>query len=84
MVASGMAARITCVDSRVLDRRFAGCDFDAAFLADLPPTVDPCGERGEFHSFAYAGPMFSSAIPIQDGQIVERDGFVFADLQLVR
>jgi diphthamide synthase (EF-2-diphthine--ammonia ligase) len=44
--------------------------------------VDPCGERGEFHSFAYAGPMFSSAIPIQGGEVVERDGFVFADLQL--
>jgi len=83
MVALGMAARITCVDPRVLDRRFAGRDFDAAFLADLPPTVDPCGERGEFHSFAYAGPMFSSTIPIRAGEIVDRDGFVFADLQLV-
>ena len=82
MVDAGLAARITCVDPRVLDRRFAGRDFDAAFLADLPPTVDPCGERGEFHSFAYAGPMFRSTIPIQGGEIVDRDGFVFADLQL--
>ena len=82
MVALGMAARITCVDPRVLDRRFAGRDFDAAFLADLPPSVDPCGERGEFHSFAYAGPMFSSTIPVRAGEIVDRDGFVFADLQL--
>jgi diphthamide synthase (EF-2-diphthine--ammonia ligase) len=83
MVDLGLAARITCVDPRVLDRRFAGRDFDAAFLADLPPTVDPCGERGEFHSFAYGGPMFRSTIPIQGGEIVDRDGFVFADLQLV-
>jgi diphthamide synthase (EF-2-diphthine--ammonia ligase) len=83
MVASGLAARLTCVDPRVLDRRFAGRDFDAALLADLPPTVDPCGERGEFHSFAYGGPMFSRPIPIEDGDVVERDGFVFADLQLV-
>ena len=83
MVASGLAARLTCVDPRVLDRRFAGRDFDAALLADLPPTVDPCGERGEFHSFAYGGPMFSRPIPIEGGDVVERDGFVFADLQLV-
>jgi diphthamide synthase (EF-2-diphthine--ammonia ligase) len=83
MVASGLAARLTCVDPRVLDRRFAGRDFDAALLADLPPTVDPCGERGEFHSFAYGGPMFSHPIPIEGGDVVERDGFVFADIQLV-
>lgn len=83
MVASGLAARLTCVDPRVLDRRFAGRDFDAALLADLPPTVDPCGERGEFHSFAYGGPMFSRPIPIEGGEVVERDGFVFADIQLV-
>jgi uncharacterized protein (TIGR00290 family) len=83
MVASGLTARLTCVDPRVLDRRFAGRDFDTALLADLPPTVDPCGERGEFHSFAYGGPMFSRPIPIEGGDVVERDGFVFADLQLV-
>ena len=82
MVASGLAARITCVDPRVLDSRFAGRDFDAALLSDLPASVDPCGERGEFHSFAYAGPMFSRTIPIQSGVVVERDGFVFADLTL--
>jgi uncharacterized protein (TIGR00290 family) len=82
MVASGLAARITCVDPAVLDRRFAGRDFDAALLAELPAAVDPCGERGEFHSFAYAGPMFGKRIPIQGGEIVERDGFVFADLTL--
>src|SRR5690349_11267634 len=63
MVAAGLAARITCVNPAVLDRRFAGRDFNAALLAELPPDIDPCGERGEFHSFAYAGPMFSHAIP---------------------
>jgi uncharacterized protein (TIGR00290 family) len=82
MVAAGLAARLTCVDPRVLDRRFAGREFDGALLDELPPSIDPCGERGEFHSFAYAGPMFARAIPIQSGEVVERDGFVFADLQL--
>ena len=82
MVASGLAARITCVNPAVLDRRFAGRDFDATLLADLPAAVDPCGERGEFHSFAYAGPMFRKPIPVQSGAVVERNGFVFADLSL--
>ena len=82
MVASGLAARITCVNPAVLDRRFAGRDFDAALLADLPPGIDPCGERGEFHTCAYGGPMFNHAIPIETGVTVERDGFVFTDLTL--
>jgi uncharacterized protein (TIGR00290 family) len=80
MIASGLAARITCVNPAVLDRSFAGREFDAALIRDLPSTVDPCGERGEFHTFAYAGPMFSEPIPIESGMVVERDGFVFADL----
>lgn len=84
MVDGGLRARLTCVDPRQLAPSFAGRDFDAALLADLPATVDPCGERGEFHSFAYAGPMFTHPIPIQTGEVVERDGFVFADLTLVR
>jgi uncharacterized protein (TIGR00290 family) len=80
MIAGGLRARITCVDPRQLDRSFAGRDFDAQLLADLPPTVDPCGERGEFHTFAYAGPMFSHPIPIETGVTVERDAFVFTDV----
>ena len=80
MVAGGLRARLTCVDPRVLDARFAGREFDTALLDELPPSIDPCGERGEFHSFAYAGPMFTRPVPIASGEVVERDGFVFADL----
>jgi uncharacterized protein (TIGR00290 family) len=80
MVAGGLRARLTCVDPRALDARFAGREFDSALLDELPPSVDPCGERGEFHSFAYGGPMFKTPINVEAGQIVERDGFVFADL----
>jgi uncharacterized protein (TIGR00290 family) len=80
MIAGGLGARLTCVDPRVLDRSFAGREFDADLIRDLPPSVDPCGERGEFHSFAYRGPMFRRPIPIEPGIVVERDGFVFADL----
>ncbi|HXC16657.1 MAG TPA: hypothetical protein VNV60_04375 [Holophagaceae bacterium] len=80
MIAGGLRATLTCVDPKALDARFAGRDFDTALLADLPPSVDPCGERGEFHSFAWDGPMFSHPVPIQRGEVVERDGFVFADL----
>jgi uncharacterized protein (TIGR00290 family) len=80
MIASGLRARVTCVNPRVLDRRFAGRDFDAGFVAELPRSVDPCGERGEFHTFAYDGPMFRRPIAIESGIVVERDGFVFADL----
>ncbi|MEZ5286207.1 MAG: hypothetical protein R2712_15630 [Vicinamibacterales bacterium] len=81
MVAGGLEARLTCLDPRVLDRGFAGRRFDRDFLRDLPPHVDPCGERGEFHSFAYAGPMFATPIAVQTGPTVERDGFVFTDLE---
>ncbi|MBZ5608082.1 MAG: adenine nucleotide alpha hydrolase [Acidobacteriia bacterium] len=80
MIQAGLRAKITCVDPKVLPREFAGRDFDAAFLADLPPSVDPCGENGEFHSFVYDGPMFRTPLQLEAGQIVERDGFVFADL----
>ena len=80
MIRSGLRARITCVDKKVLDASFAGREFDAAFLADLPPGVDPCGENGEFHSFAYDGPMFHHPIPVTAGELRDADGFVFADL----
>jgi uncharacterized protein (TIGR00290 family) len=81
MVAAGLGARITCVDPKVLDRSFAGREFDSSLLDELPPSVDPCGERGEFHTFAYRGPMFAREISIDTGMTVERDGFVFTDLQ---
>jgi uncharacterized protein (TIGR00290 family) len=84
MIAGGLRARITCVDPRQLDRRFAGREFDAELLAELPAAVDPCGERGEFHTFAYDGPMFARPIPIETGVTVERDGFVFSDLLVAR
>lgn len=80
MIESGLKARLTCVDPRVLDPSFAGREFDAQLLSDLPSDIDPCGERGEFHTFAYDGPMFNGPIPIASGIIVQRDGFVFADL----
>lgn len=80
MIAAGLRARLTCVNPRQLDRRFAGRVFDRSLLADLPADVDPCGENGEFHSFAYAGPMFRTPIAIDVGEVVDRDGFVFADL----
>lgn len=80
MVHGGLRARLTCVDPRQLSKEFAGRDFDAALLEALPESVDPCGENGEFHSFAYAGPMFRAPIAIKSGEVVERDGFIFADL----
>ena len=80
MIASGLRAKITCVDPKVLPREFAGRDFDSQFLADLPSSIDPCGENGEFHSFVYDGPGFGQPISVTVGEIVERDGFVFADL----
>lgn len=80
MVAAGLRARVTCVDPAQLDPAFVGREFDAAFLDDLPDGVDPCGENGEFHSFAWDGPMFSRPIPVLRGETVRRDGFVFADL----
>ena len=83
MVAAGLGARLTCVDPRALDRAFVGREFDARLLDELPPSVDRCGERGEFHTFAYKGPMFTRPIGIEAGIVVERDGFVFSDLQLV-
>jgi uncharacterized protein (TIGR00290 family) len=81
MIAAGVKAKLTCVDPRHLDRSFAGRDFDEILLGDLPPAADPCGENGEFHSFVYASPVFCRPIAIESGEIVERDGFVFADVK---
>jgi uncharacterized protein (TIGR00290 family) len=80
MIAGGLEARLTCVDPRAVPASFAGRSFDASLLADLPSAADPCGERGEFHTCVTAGPMFSRPVPAIAGSVVERDGFVFADL----
>jgi uncharacterized protein (TIGR00290 family) len=79
-IAGGLRARITCVDKKQLDASFAGREFDLTLLADLPAGVDPCGENGEFHTFAYAGPMFRHPIAVAAGELRDADGFVFADL----
>ena len=83
MQAAGLKAVLTCVDPKQLDPSFVGRDFDASLLADLPSSVDPCGEKGEFHTFCHAGPMFTKEIPIRTGEVVTRDGFTFADVLLV-
>ncbi len=80
MIEGGLRATITCVDPKQLDSRFVGRSFDHDFLADLPETVDPCGENGEFHSFVHDAPLFSAPINISVGEKVERDGFSFADI----
>jgi uncharacterized protein (TIGR00290 family) len=79
MLAGGLSAFLTCIDPRKLERKFAGRRFDADLLRELPPHVDPCGENGEFHTFANAGPMFNRGIPISVGDVVDRDQFIFAD-----
>lgn len=79
MVEAGLRSLLTCVDPKKLDASFAGRQFDAQLLADLPAEIDPCGENGEFHTFAFAGPMFRAPIEVEKGAVVERDGFVFAD-----
>ena len=80
MIAAGLQARITCLDPRQVPRDFAGRAFDESLLEALPGHVDRCGEQGEFHTFAWAGPMFSHPVPVEQGETVERDGFVFTDL----
>jgi uncharacterized protein (TIGR00290 family) len=80
MIASGVKAKITCVDASKLHKSFAGRDYNPAFIEDLPAGVDPCGENGEFHSFVYDSPVFTHPINVQTGEIIERDGFVFADM----
>ncbi len=80
MIVAGLRARLTCVDPRALPASFVGREFDHRFLSELPARVDPCGENGEFHSFAWDGPMLARPIGIRTGEVVLRDGFVFADL----
>jgi uncharacterized protein (TIGR00290 family) len=80
MIGSGLRARLSCVDSRQLDAAFAGREFDVALLADLPASVDPCGENGEFHTCVYDGPMFGTPIALEAGEVRNVDGFVYTDL----
>jgi diphthamide synthase (EF-2-diphthine--ammonia ligase) len=69
-----------CIDPQILPHTFAGRELDDAFFRDLPPQADPCGENGEFHTFAFDGPIFRDAIPFRAGEVIERDAFVFCDL----
>ena len=82
MIAAGLRARLACVDTRVLDASFIGREFDRALLKDLPSSIDPCGENGEFHSCVYAGPMFRAPLQLVAGEIVTRAPFVWRDQQL--
>jgi len=77
-------AKITCVDPKLLAPEFVGREFDEQLLSEFPPDIDPCGENGEFHTFVYAGPMFRDDLPVEVGEIVSRDHFVFADLTLAQ
>jgi uncharacterized protein (TIGR00290 family) len=80
MITGGTRAKLTCVDTGKLDRSFVGHEFDGELLSALPENVDPCGERGEFHSFVYAGPMLEGVVPVSVGETIVRDAFVFADI----
>jgi uncharacterized protein (TIGR00290 family) len=80
MIDAGLVAHLVCVDPKKLRKEFAGRRFDAQLLRDLPAGVDPCGENGEFHTVVTAGPMFEAPIDVAIGQVVEREGFVFADV----
>lgn len=80
MVRGGLRAKITCIDPKYLPSEFAGHEYDSTFLEQIPDTVDPCGENGEFHSFAYDGPMFKGKVNVCIGETVHRDGFVYTDL----
>jgi len=82
MIAGGLRARLSTLDPRVMPRELIGAEFDEALLAALPSSVDPCGERGEFHTCVTAGPMFSRPLTLEAGEVVEREGFVYGDLTL--
>jgi uncharacterized protein (TIGR00290 family) len=79
MITSGLRAKLTCVDTKCLPAELVGRDFDQALIESLPPDVDPCGENGEFHTCVYAGPMFAGEVGLASGEIVQRDGFSYAD-----
>ena len=80
MIAAGVKAKVTCVDPSRIAKSFAGREYDLSLLNALPAEADPCGENGEFHTFIYDAPVFSHPIEVRTGEVVERDGFVFADL----
>jgi uncharacterized protein (TIGR00290 family) len=82
MIAGGLRAKLTCVDTEQLHGSFAGREFDRELLRNLPTAVDPCGERGEFHTCVYAGPMFTAPLSLKAGEVVQRDGFAYADFAL--
>ena len=82
MIEKGLQARLSCIDTRVLDISFAGRAFDRSLLDDLPTHVDPCGENGEFHTCVSAGPMFANALDLEAGEVVTREPFVWTDLEL--
>ena len=82
MIKSGVRAKLTCVDPKLLAPEFVGREFDEQVLSEFSPDIDPCGENGEFHTFIYAGPMFQHDLSVEVGEIVSREGFVFADLRL--
>lgn len=84
MIAGGLRARLSTLDPRVMPRELIGAPFDEALLAAIPASVDPCGERGEFHTCVTAGPMFSKPLTIERGEVVEREGFVYGDLTLLQ
>jgi uncharacterized protein (TIGR00290 family) len=82
MIDKGLRARLSCIDTRVLDISFAGRAFDRSLLDDLPAHVDRCGENGEFHTCVSAGPMFANALDLETGEVVTREPFVWTDLEL--
>ena len=84
MIAAGLRAKLTCIDTKQLPSSFAGREFDAALLSDLTREADPCGERGEYHTCVYAGPMFNAPVALEAGEIVTRDSFAYADFRLSR
>jgi uncharacterized protein (TIGR00290 family) len=80
MIASGLRTKLACIDTKQISGDFAGREFDAQLLSELPASADPCGENGEFHSFVYAGPMFANPVPVKVGEIVTREQFTYADM----